>query len=54
MQAVIQVQNLKKTYPLAKAKDGVKTMEALKGTSFAVAKGEIFGILGIDPVLIIN
>jgi len=39
---VIEVKNLKKTYPLA----GGKTLEAVKGTSFSVAKGEIFGILG--------
>jgi len=46
MQKVIEVHNLQKSYPLAKAKDGQKTMEAVKGISFAVEKGEIFGILG--------
>jgi ABC-2 type transport system ATP-binding protein len=42
MEKVIEVLNLKKTYRLAKG----KTLEALKGISFAVEKGEIFGILG--------
>lgn len=44
--AVIDVKNLKKIYPLARAKNGQTTMEAVKGTSFSVEKGEIFGILG--------
>ncbi len=39
----IQVQNVKKNYPLPKGKG---EFEALKGISFSVAKGEIFGILG--------
>lgn len=43
---VIEVKNLTKTFKLAKAKLGVKTFEAIKGTSFSVEKGEIFGILG--------
>jgi ABC-2 type transport system ATP-binding protein len=42
MQQIIIVQNLKKVYKLAKG----KTLEAVKGVSFAVEKGEIFGILG--------
>jgi ABC-2 type transport system ATP-binding protein len=47
MNSVISVQNLKKTYPLSKAHEkGKKTFEALKGVSFEVQKGEVFGILG--------
>lgn len=48
MQNVIEVTNLKKTYPLPKqeSKAGAKIFEAVKGTSFAVEQGEIFGILG--------
>lgn len=46
MTYVIEVNNLTKTFKLAKAKTGVKTFEAIKGTSFSVEKGEIFGILG--------
>lgn len=46
MQTVISVNNLKKTYPLAKVKNGNKTFDAVKGTTFSVKKGEIFGILG--------
>jgi ABC-2 type transport system ATP-binding protein len=47
MNSVIQVQNLKKTYNLSRANEkGEKTFEAVKGTSFEVYKGEIFGILG--------
>ncbi len=42
MDKVIEIQNLKKSYPLAKG----KSLEAIKGTSFFVGKGEIFGILG--------
>jgi len=41
MESVISVQNLKKTYI-----SGKNTFEAVKGTSFEVKKGEIFGILG--------
>lgn len=45
---VIEIKNLKKTYllPRGDRKDGVTTFDAVKGTSFAVEKGEIFGILG--------
>lgn len=45
---VIQVSNLQKTYPLPKQerKDGVVTFDAVKGISFDVLEGEIFGILG--------
>lgn len=46
MTEVIVVKNLKKTYGFNKSKDGQKTLEALKGVSFTVKKGEIFGILG--------
>ncbi|HYV33808.1 MAG TPA: ATP-binding cassette domain-containing protein, partial [Candidatus Limnocylindria bacterium] len=46
MSNVIEVSNLKKTYPLPKSKNGIKTFEAVKGISFVVDKGEIFGILG--------
>lgn len=48
MDNVIEVVNLKKTYPLPKAaqKNGVTVFEAVAGTSFSVARGEIFGILG--------
>src|SRR6202142_4091819 len=42
MSKVIEVQNLKKTYPLA----GGKVLEAVRGVSFEVEKGEVFGILG--------
>ena len=46
MQSVIEVRELVKTYKLAKPKDGQKTFDALKGVSFRVETGEIFGILG--------
>jgi len=42
MGKVIEVQNLKKVYKLAKGKN----LEAVRGISFDVAKGEVFGILG--------
>lgn len=42
MDKVIEVQNLRKIYPQAKGRE----LEAVKGTSFDVYKGEIFGILG--------
>ena len=42
MEQVIIVQNLRKVYRLAKG----KALEAIKDISFAVEKGEIFGILG--------
>jgi ABC-2 type transport system ATP-binding protein len=43
MPKVIEVTNLKKYYPLPKGKG---KFEAVKGISFSVEKGEIFGILG--------
>jgi len=47
MQNVIEVEGLKKFYPLAKKNEnGEKEFQAVKGTSFFVKKGEIFGILG--------
>lgn len=48
MSEVIIVKDLKKTYPLPRKdrKEGVTTFEAVKGTSFSVEDGEIFGILG--------
>ena len=39
MASVIEVQNLKKNY---------NGFEAVRGISFAVEKGEIFGILGTN------
>ncbi len=48
MSNVIEVTNLQKTYqlPRQEQRDGKTTFEAVKGTSFSVEKGEIFGILG--------
>lgn len=46
MQSVIEVEELVKTYKLAKSKNGQKTFDAVKGVSFSVEPGEIFGILG--------
>ena len=48
MSQVITVSNLSKVYPLPRQewKNGVRSFEAVRGTSFAVAEGEIFGILG--------
>ncbi len=48
MTKVIEVTNLKKTYQLPRAdrKAGKQEFEAVKGTSFTVNQGEIFGILG--------
>ena len=48
MSNVIEITNLKKTYQLPRGdrKDGQTTFDAVKGTSFSVQKGEIFGILG--------
>ena len=43
MPKVIEVSNLKKSYPLPRGKG---KFQALKGISFDVAEGEIFGILG--------
>lgn len=46
MKNVIEVTNLKKSYPVAKPKNGERFFEALHGISFSVEQGEIFGILG--------
>lgn len=48
MSEVIVVKDLKKIYPLPRKdrKNGEISFEAVKGTSFSVEKGEIFGILG--------
>ncbi len=48
MPQVITVNNLQKVYPLPKQdrKNGETSFEAVKGTSFSVEAGEIFGILG--------
>lgn len=48
MSKVIEITNLKKTYQLPRGdrKEGHTTFDAVKGTSFSVEKGEIFGILG--------
>jgi ABC-2 type transport system ATP-binding protein len=46
MNKVIEIQNLKKTYQLNKPTNGHTIFEAVKGISFSVNKGEIFGILG--------
>jgi len=48
MHNVIEVDNLKKIYPLPKGarRDGASYFEAVAGVSFNVAQGEIFGILG--------
>ncbi len=48
MSNVIEVKNLKKTYDLPRKEqsEGKTVFEAVKGTSFAVEQGEIFGILG--------
>jgi len=48
MQNVIEIKDLKKIYdlPRKERKAGNSTFEAVKGTSFNVEKGEIFGILG--------
>lgn len=48
MSQVIVVENLKKQYPLPRKdrQNGEVSFEAVKGTSFAVEEGEIFGILG--------
>lgn len=47
MSEVIIVENLRKAYPLPRSerKSGT-TFEAVRGTSFSVKNGEIFGILG--------
>ena len=49
MSNVIEITNLKKTYQLPRGdrkEAGQTTFDAVKGTSFSVQKGEIFGILG--------
>lgn len=48
MENVIEVKDLRKTYQLPRAdRTADRTeFEAVKGTSFSVSKGEIFGILG--------
>jgi ABC-2 type transport system ATP-binding protein len=48
MSNVIEITNLRKVYELSRTerKNGGTASEAVKGTSFAVEKGEIFGILG--------
>ena len=47
MEKVIEVAQLQKSYPLPKpAANGSKEFQAIKGTSFFVERGEIFGILG--------
>jgi len=48
MSEVIAVTDLRKTYQLPRKdrKSGQSTFEAVKGVSFGVDKGEIFGILG--------
>jgi ABC-2 type transport system ATP-binding protein len=48
MSHVIEITNLKKTYqlPRQERKEGHESFDAVKGTSFSVEKGEIFGILG--------
>lgn len=44
MSSVIEVTNLTKTYP--SSKKGQEPLQAVKGISFSVEQGEIFGILG--------
>lgn len=47
MPSVIEITNLQKKYVLAKpAADGRREFEAVRGVSFAVQSGEVFGILG--------
>jgi ABC-2 type transport system ATP-binding protein len=48
MSSVIELTDLKKTYKLPRQdrKSGQAVFEAVKGISFSVEKGEIFGILG--------
>lgn len=47
MPTVIEIINLQKNYVLAKpAADGHREFEAVRGVSFAVQSGEVFGILG--------
>lgn len=47
MPKVIEIQDLQKNYPLPRpAKAGSREFQAVKGITFSVEKGEIFGILG--------
>jgi ABC-2 type transport system ATP-binding protein len=46
MESVISVSDLRKTYVRPRGIGGSKQFEAVKGISFTVSKGEIFGILG--------
>lgn len=48
MQSVIEVRDLQKIYTLPRRarKNGEQTFEAVRGISFSVSGGEIFGILG--------
>lgn len=48
MSKIITVRNLQKAYRLPKSdqKNGITEFQAVKGISFEVAQGEIFGILG--------
>ena len=47
MSSVIEVQNLKKSYTVARpTENGGREFEAVRGVGFSVEKGEIFGILG--------
>jgi ABC-2 type transport system ATP-binding protein len=46
MQNVIEVEGLQKAYRLRKQNRGSSTLEAVRGISFQVRRGEIFGILG--------
>lgn len=46
MSVVIEVNNLKRSYEGSLGMTKKKTIEALKGISFSVEEGEIFGLLG--------
>lgn len=46
MNSIIKVSDLKKSYPLPRTQNGQDSFEAVKGISFEVEEGEIFGILG--------
>lgn len=46
MEKVITAVGLTKNYKISKTAEGKTTLEALRGVSFFVEKGEIFGILG--------
>jgi ABC-2 type transport system ATP-binding protein len=45
MAAIIEIQNLKKSFP-GKGKDKKNAVEAVRGITFSVEEGEIFGLLG--------